>query len=47
MMAEWLEGQFAEQFETVRQSYREKLAAIDAQVAAFEKEGISVKHVRY
>ena len=44
LMAEWLEGQFAEQFEVVRQSYRDKLAAIDAQVAAFEEEGISVKY---
>jgi hypothetical protein len=45
LMAEWLEGQFAEQFEVARQSYRDKLAAIDAQVAAFEEEGISVKYV--
>ena len=46
LMAEWLEDQFPEQFETVRQSYRDKLAAIDAQVAAFEKEGIRAKYLR-
>jgi hypothetical protein len=46
LMAEWLEGQFPEQFETVRQSYRDKLAAIDAQVAAFEEGGISAKYLR-
>jgi plasmid replication initiation protein len=46
LMAEWLEGQFAEQFEAVRQSYRDKLAAIDAQVAAFEEGGISTKYLR-
>jgi hypothetical protein len=46
LMAEWLEGQFAEQFEAVYQPYRDKLAAIDAQVAAFEEEGISAKYLR-
>jgi hypothetical protein len=46
LMAQWLEDQFPEQFETVRQSYRDKLATIDAQVAAFEQEGISAKYLR-
>jgi hypothetical protein len=45
-MAQWLEGQFPEQFEVVRQSYREKIAEIDKQVAAFETEGISTKYLR-
>ena len=45
LMAEWLEGQFPEQFEAVRQSYRDKLAAIDNQIAAFEEEGISAKYL--
>jgi hypothetical protein len=46
LMAEWLEGQFAEQFEAVYQPYREKIAEIDKQVAAFEAEGISTKYLR-
>ena len=46
LMAQWLEGQFPEQFETVYHLYRDKLAAIDAQIAAFEEEGISAKYLR-
>jgi hypothetical protein len=46
LMAEWLEGQFPEQFEVVRQSYREKIAEIDKQVAALEAEGVTAKYLR-
>jgi hypothetical protein len=43
MMGKWLEDQFPEQFEAVRQPYREKIAAIDKQIAALEADGISAK----
>jgi hypothetical protein len=46
MMDQWLEGQFPEQFEAVLQPYREKIAAIDKQVAALEAEGVTAKSLR-